>query len=203
MTVDDWLPDAAMWPICWSLRDRVSDRKFRLLACAYCRSIWGLMGKASRRAIILGEQMADGRVDETRRVAVLDAAIEAVCRFPEMAGDRFMAADRAYRVVCNDEWYAVEWTVGNGPELPDGIRLLREIIGNPSRPATDAMAWRTAEVVTLARAIYDGQAFDRMASLGEALADAGCTDPAFLGHCREAGGHVRGCWVLDSILGQG
>jgi hypothetical protein len=200
MTEVEWLTGTAMWPMCLSLRGRVSDRKLRLLACAYCRSIWGLMGKASRQAIILGEQMADGPVPESRREAVVRAAIEAVLRFPSMAGDPFMAADRAYRVACNDGWYAVEWTVGNGPELPDGLRLLREIVGNPFRPVTPAPAWLTPDVIGLAQAIYDERAFDRLANLGTAMADSGCTDPVILDHCLEASGHVRGCWVVDTIL---
>jgi hypothetical protein len=67
MTEVEWRTGGAMWPMCLSLRGRMSDRQLRLLACAYCRSIWDLMGKASRAAIILGEQMADGPVPESSR----------------------------------------------------------------------------------------------------------------------------------------
>jgi hypothetical protein len=31
--------------------------------------------------------------------------------------------------------------------------------------------------------------------------DAGCTDEAILNHCRQPGDHVRGCWVIDVIIG--
>jgi hypothetical protein len=31
---------------------------------------------------------------------------------------------------------------------------------------------------------------------------AACTD-AILNHLRQPGSHVRGCWVLDMILGKG
>jgi hypothetical protein len=202
MTEAEWLAGSAMWPMCLSLRDKVSDRKLRLVACAYCRSIRGLMGKASRRAILVGEQMADGPVGEPQREAAVRAAIEAVLRFPSMSGDHFMAADVAYRVACNDGWYAVEWTVGNGPELPGGVRLLRDIVGNPFRPVAVDPRWLTPGVVTLARTIYDERAFDRMASLGAALADSGCTDLDILDHCLGPGEHVRGCWAVDAILGQ-
>jgi len=34
------------------------------------------------------------------------------------------------------------------------------------------------------------------------LEDVGCADPAILGHCRSPGPHVRGCWVIDLLLGK-
>ena len=51
-------------------------------------------------------------------------------------------------------------------------------------------------------AISDEQAFDQMPVLADALEDAGCADPAILEHCRRRDGHVRGCWLLDAILGK-
>ena len=36
--------------------------------------------------------------------------------------------------------------------------------------------------------------------LGDALEEAGCTDTDILAHCRQAGEHVRGCWLVDQIL---
>ena len=33
------------------------------------------------------------------------------------------------------------------------------------------------------------------------LEDAGCADPDVLSHCR-GGLHVRGCWVIDLLLGK-
>jgi len=32
--------------------------------------------------------------------------------------------------------------------------------------------------------------------------DAGCEDEQIIGHCRGDGPHVRGCWVVDLILGK-
>jgi hypothetical protein len=34
------------------------------------------------------------------------------------------------------------------------------------------------------------------------LEEAGCDHPGILDHCRKSGEHVRGCWVLDLILGR-
>jgi hypothetical protein len=80
--------------------------------------------------------------------------------------------------------------------------LLRDIVNNPFRPQTFAPAWRTPTVAALTEAIYDERAFDRLPILADALEDAGCTDADILGHCRSTGEHVRGCWVVDLILGK-
>jgi hypothetical protein len=39
--------------------------------------------------------------------------------------------------------------------------------------------------------------------LADALQDAGCDNADILGHCRGPGPHVRGCWVVDLVLGKG
>jgi len=77
---------------------------------------------------------------------------------------------------------------------------MREIFGNPFHPVTADPAWRTATVVSLATAIYDDRAFDRLPILADALEDAGCTNADILNHCRQPGEHVRGCWALDLLL---
>jgi hypothetical protein len=80
--------------------------------------------------------------------------------------------------------------------------LIRDIFGNPFRPATIDQAWLNSNVLGLAQAIYEERAFDRMPELADALEAAGCHDADILVHCRQAGPHVRGCWVVDLILGQ-
>jgi hypothetical protein len=79
--------------------------------------------------------------------------------------------------------------------------LIREVFGNPFRPV-DVSPWLTSDVVALARGIYEEKAFDRMPILADALQDAGCDDVNVLDHCREPREHVRGCWVLDRLLGK-
>jgi hypothetical protein len=64
-------------------------------------------------------------------------------------------------------------------------------------------SWNHATVVKLAQAIYDERAFDCLPILADALEDAGCTDELILGHCRGPRPHVRGCWVIDLLLGKG
>jgi hypothetical protein len=42
-----------------------------------------------------------------------------------------------------------------------------------------------------------------MPELAKELIKAGCDDERILKHCRKKGSvHVRGCWVLDGLLGQ-
>ncbi|MCE9566332.1 MAG: hypothetical protein K8U57_30275 [Planctomycetes bacterium] len=80
---------------------------------------------------------------------------------------------------------------------------MRDIIGNPFRPVTTDPTWLTTDVVALATGIYEDRAFDRMPILADALQDAGCDNDDILNHCRNANQvHVRGCWVVDLVLGK-
>jgi len=92
-------------------------------------------------------------------------------------------------------------------ELADRVygkqaRIARDIFGNPFRPVAFDTRWRTSDALGLARAIYDEKAFDRMPILADALMDAGCADEQIIAHCRGDGPHVRGCWVVDLVLGK-
>ncbi len=80
--------------------------------------------------------------------------------------------------------------------------LVREIFGNPFRPISISAAWLTLDVISLAQTIYDQRAFGRMPELAELLEAAGCDDSDIIPHCRGSGPHVRGCWVIDLILGK-
>jgi hypothetical protein len=106
---------------------------------------------------------------------------------------------------------AANWTIRKtlAYRAPSGIRaeeqhllLLRDIFGNPYRPATIDPAWRTPDVISLTRAIEEDRAFNRMPILGDALEEAGCDNIDILRHCRLETGHVRGCWVVDALLGK-
>jgi hypothetical protein len=79
---------------------------------------------------------------------------------------------------------------------------LRCIFGNPFRPLSIDPSWLTTDVVVLATGIYQDRAFDRMPILADALQDAGCDNADILDHCRGPGPHVRGCWVVDLVLGK-
>jgi hypothetical protein len=84
-------------------------------------------------------------------------------------------------------------------------RLLHDLFGDPFYPALihPKKAWANKRnALNLAHTIYDDRAFDRMPILADALEEAGCTNADILNHCRQPGEHVRGCWVVDLILGK-
>lgn len=90
--------------------------------------------------------------------------------------------------------------------------LVREIFGNPFRPVTIAppiLTWHDGTIHRIAQAIYDERqmpagTFDpgRMNILADALLDAGCDNEDIIQHCRRDQPHVRGCWLLDLLLGK-
>jgi hypothetical protein len=56
--------------------------------------------------------------------------------------------------------------------------------------------------VRLAEQIYKERAFNRLPTLADALEESGCQEADLLAHCRGPGPHVRGCWVVDLLLGK-
>jgi hypothetical protein len=110
--------------------------------------------------------------------------------------------DFVWRSECSARKSNVEWAevrvLADRP-LSD---LFRDIFGNPYRLVSVASVWLTSDVRTLAEGIYEDRAFDRMPILADALMDAGCDNEDILDHCRSAGPHVRGCWVIDLLLGK-
>src|SRR5262245_47213544 len=80
--------------------------------------------------------------------------------------------------------------------------IRRTETSSPFRPVAVDPGWLTPSVVELARTIYDQRAFDQMPDLADALERAGCDNPEILAHCRQPGEHVRGCWVVDLLLGK-
>jgi hypothetical protein len=84
--------------------------------------------------------------------------------------------------------------------------LLCCIFGNPFWSApTLAPGWlrrNDGTVTRLAQGSYDDRAFHRLPVLADALEEVGCHDTNILTHCRHPGPHVRGCWVVDLLLGK-
>ena len=87
-----------------------------------------------------------------------------------------------------------------------GIRVgayFRDIVGDPFRPVTFSPQWRTSTAVAIARGMYESRDFSAMPILADVLQDAGCEADAILTHCRDRDQvHVRGCWVVDLVLGK-
>ncbi|HEY7310847.1 MAG TPA: hypothetical protein VH643_15895 [Gemmataceae bacterium] len=91
------------------------------------------------------------------------------------------------------------------PEAKAQADLLRCIFCNPFRPITLDPAWLTWHgglLVSMAQKMYHSRDFADMPVLADALEEAGCQDQDILAHCRSGGEHVRGCWVVDALLGK-
>jgi hypothetical protein len=80
--------------------------------------------------------------------------------------------------------------------------VLRDIFGNPFRPVSFSSDWITSTVTALAQQMYESRDFAAMPIPADALQDAGCENTDILSHCRGDGPHVRGCWVVDLVLGK-
>ena len=91
---------------------------------------------------------------------------------------------------------------GRTVEQLEQIKLFRDIFGNPFRPVTFDPAWQTSDTTGIAGRMYDSREFSAMPILADALEEAGCTNADVLLHCREPGVHIRGCWVVDLVLGK-
>ena len=222
MTETEWMTCTDPQQMLWWLRDTgmASERKLRLFAVAFCRHQWELLtDHRSRKAVEVAELFADELASQHERnraaVEALTAASEAgkarkgaeELSLPSLTAYAATAAwytvyyeaSSAASTTCDAD--AVDWYVANGVEMPHP-RLVREVFGNPFRPVSIDKAWLTPNAAALAQAIYDDHAFDRMPDLAEALENSGCTNTAILDHCRGPGPHVRGCWVIDLLLGK-
>lgn len=78
--------------------------------------------------------------------------------------------------------------------------VIRDIF--PFRPVAVEPRWLTSNVLALCEGMYESQDFGAMPILADALMDAGCGHEGILAHCRGEGPHVRGCWVVDRLLGK-
>ncbi len=122
--------------------------------------------------------------------------------FSAVAAAGCHAASAAYRAGANDRGAkAIEDATARGERWAQA-GLLRDLFADQFRPVVPHPAWFTSDVMAVAGAIYDGRAFDQMPILADALQDAGCDSDDVLNHCRGEGPHVRGCWVVDLVLGK-
>lgn len=104
--------------------------------------------------------------------------------------------------------------VGVGIGVRERVWIIRDVLGNPFSVPTAfspaILAFNDGAVVKRARVIYEERELpsghldvSRLAILADALEEAGCADPAVLGHLRGPGPHVLGCPVIDAVLGRG
>jgi hypothetical protein len=206
-----------------------TDRKIRLFCCACCRRIWDQMSGENRSAVELAERYADGlasgeelaiREEDSRLYQdVDDPDILPEDRPPaywcDVASWHSLAAHagaKSYEV-CDATRRVAGDRSGEWEEVVQA-RLLRDLFGPlPFRTVAippAILAWNDRLVVRLARAAYDERQLPsgkldngRLAVLADALEEAGCANEEILTHCRQQDAiHVRGCWLLDLLLGK-
>jgi hypothetical protein len=192
-----------------------TSRKRRLFGCASCRRVWGLLtNEHSRRAVEVAERFADGLAGEEERRMAHRAAEHAALglRHSQSPGSVEHAAAAAAAIWVSHKsgpLHAV-WAanaVMQGRPGWFGADILHDLFSNPflPRPAVEPawLRWNNGAVRKLAQAIYHGGRFADLPVLADALEEAGCDSPDLLHHCRGGGDHVRGCWLLDLLLGKG
>jgi hypothetical protein len=230
VTEADWLNEThPFYMLTWwtYFRGEISPRKHRLLACACCRLIWHLFtDECLRQAIETAETVADGlgsRAELARlheqakalgisRGKILSQMSNVTPGWAAFADSWRVASAVALAARPDDGLFsnAIHLTAqdrGRGRDTEDTgqAALIREILGNPLRRVSLDPAWLRwdgGKVVQLAQAFYHKRSFDNLPILADALEEAGCTDAAILSHLRGPEPHVRGCWVLDLLLGK-
>jgi hypothetical protein len=213
MTEAEWLACTDPQPMLEYLRGKASDRKWRLYLCGGCRQIAHLYFRTeSLAAVEVAERFADGQVDSfelARAVSAAEVPYELDQDDDDPVRRRLVAAASLAEYCAGlfpeglewDSWgleymSQVDWP---GRWLPDCV------FGNPFRPVTlnpTMLTWNAGTVPKLAQAIYDERRFGDLPILADALEEAGCDNADILAHCRTEGPHVRGCWVVDLLLGK-
>jgi hypothetical protein len=178
-------------------------RKWVLFNCACCRRVWERMpGEACRAYVEAAERYALG-TGLKKDLGPL--------RSPDAGrGYAAMAASTVTNTTRYCAWNAARAAgevgrVAHRRERHAQADLLREIVGNPSRPVAVEPAWLTwggGAVPKMAHAVLADGRFSDLPILADALEEAGCLDKDILAHLRGPGPHARGCWAVDALLGQ-
>jgi hypothetical protein len=167
-----------------------------LFAVACSRTVWAeIDDRRLEPCFDLAERFADGKATNED----LDNASHHFCKgsHERIVGDWELAA-----ILLLDPIEPAEEICRLAKTRLGTPALLRCVFGNPFRSVTMNLASRTVNVAALAQSLYDDRAFDRLPILADALEDAGCDNADILNHCRQPGEHVRGCWVVDLLLGK-
>jgi hypothetical protein len=220
MTEEEWvLADSRrLAPLAQEV-ERLSARKQRLFCVALCRRLdLGRFGIASEEILGVLEQFADkSRTKSALRVVRMrlrdtQAALSAsgspdIRQFSALELGILAASERLGASEHLIVQVMVTFPLARSRfDLAQARRemyaVYREIAGPDGVEVFDS-AWRTSTAIALAKQMYDSRDFSIMPILGDALEDAGCDNEDILSHCRDPQAtHVRGCWVVDLILGK-
>jgi hypothetical protein len=218
MTEAEWLACTDPTSMLTFLGNMASDRKLRLFALACAQR------NQERWSPWLGSQAIETVEKYVDQQSTSEELTRFVHRSPRKWGDedsgwyrlfqteRFDADAAAEIAQFAAAWAGAKTTTHHAYlAARDAMRkvqcsLLRDLIVpvlfRPVGLSPASLTWNGETVPKIARAIYDERAFDQMPILADALEEAGCTDAAILDHCRQPGEHVRGCWVVDMLLGK-
>jgi hypothetical protein len=217
MTEEEWETSIAISDLLDAVESMASRRKLRLFTVGCCQLMWDYINPEHGHPLVLAaEQFADGKLTEEERER-LDR------QWPNMGDFRWFpttwgggySADAAARA-CIVERALIgahsgsydarlargRWAYFDQVAIEQAV-VLRDIFGNPFQPAAFDPAWRTETVTLLAKGMYESRDFSAMPILADALQEADCDNDDILNHCRDPKGiHVRGCWVVDLVLGK-
>ncbi|MDB5313284.1 MAG: hypothetical protein JWO38_7486 [Gemmataceae bacterium] len=195
------------------LRGRASDRQLRLFACACCRAVQGFIPPGPcRDAVEVSLRYADGQASAEELAAARSAAIAAADHAGAHSAAAWAACEAASPSALQAARAAAEEAAEQVRKLnpraaEEEVRaqagFLRDIIGDPFRKDRVESFRRLARdpvVREIAEGVYAGAPQEDMAALADRLEQLGCPSPAVVEHCRSAGPHVRGCWVIDLLL---
>jgi hypothetical protein len=165
----------------------------------------------SREAVEATERVADGQIPgreldlrSTAAEGAFEEAIEgSVARRAALAAF-YASTPPLYRPILIEAMSAVVamFPDNRQQELAAQAALLRDIFGNPFHKVKCKKTWQTDTTRALASQMYESRDFSAMPILADALQDVGCDNDDILNHCRQSGQHVRGCWVVDLVLGK-
>jgi hypothetical protein len=218
MTEVEWQSSSELMPMIKEVVDHLENRKLRLFAVACCRRAWEHLDERNRNAVEVAERLADGKATQkerqtayaARRVvdarSLLDTGIMCAHRLTRIAATQAPESS-ALLAAAAETGFANPSAFGAARRrtVQERCDLLRDIVGSPfARPrrVTAGLKRAKGKLRSLAQTIYDERAFDRLPILADALEDAGCHDADILAHCRSGRDHVRGCWVVDLLLGK-
>jgi hypothetical protein len=209
MTEAEWMACDEPWQMLNHLGSKVSNRKLRLFCVAWCRTA-GLQPEIEIATTFdLMERYADGMSNDAELLAARMVAYRRLPRpryvtYPVVLSTPdivYAALGKQTATIRAGLWYLVQTRAERRqPQITD---LLRDVFGNPFRSVAFSTEWRTSTAVAIASQMYESRDFSAMPILADALQDAGCDTDDILNHCRDAKQtHVRGCWVVDLVLGK-
>jgi hypothetical protein len=168
-------------------------RRLRLFGVACARQVRHLFADGDHAALQVSERYADGLASQAELKAMSRPLSNGPLGVSTLVSDSISRPRDAPR----EHWRPRRAGQTRSPLPEPGRPSSSETSHRPTVPS-----WLTSDALALARGIYAEEAFDRMPILAGALQDAGCDNDEILNHCRGPGPHVRGCWVVDLLLGK-